>query len=83
MHVCHANIGKAVFYTSATIIFGFSILVLSNFLPTIYFGAAHGARDVDRAAGGAHPAAEAHPADQDPSGRGNGDGGRSHAGRMA
>ena len=38
MHVCHANIGKAVFYTSATIIFGFSILVLSNFLPTIHFG---------------------------------------------
>ena len=38
LHVCHANIGKAVFYTSATIIFGFSILVLSNFLPTIYFG---------------------------------------------
>ena len=38
MHVCHANIGKAVFYTSATIIFGFSILVLSNFMPTIYFG---------------------------------------------
>ena len=38
MHVCHANIGRAVFYTSATIIFGFSILVLSNFLPTIYFG---------------------------------------------
>jgi len=38
MHVCHANIGRAVFYTSATIIFGFSILMLSNFLPTIYFG---------------------------------------------
>ena len=38
LHVCHANIGKAVFYTSATIIFGFSILALSNFLPTIYFG---------------------------------------------
>ena len=38
MRVCHANIGRAVFYTSATIIFGFSILVLSNFLPTIYFG---------------------------------------------
>jgi len=38
MHVCHANIGRAVFYTSATIIFGFSILILSNFLPTIYFG---------------------------------------------
>jgi len=38
MHVCHANIGRAVFYTSATIIFGFSILMLSNFLPTIHFG---------------------------------------------
>ena len=38
LRVCHANIGKAVFYTSATIIFGFSILVLSNFLPTIHFG---------------------------------------------
>ena len=38
LHVCHANIGKAVFYTSTTIIIGFSILVLSNFLPTIYFG---------------------------------------------
>ena len=38
LHVCHANIGKAVFYTSATVVFGFSILVLSNFLPTIYFG---------------------------------------------
>ena len=38
LHVCHANVGKAVFYTSATIIFGFSILVLSNFLPTIHFG---------------------------------------------
>ena len=38
LHVCHANIGKALLYTSATIIFGFSILVLSNFLPTIYFG---------------------------------------------
>ncbi len=38
LHVCHANIGRAVFYTSCTIIFGFSILVLSNFFPTIYFG---------------------------------------------
>ena len=38
LRTCHANIGKAVFYTSATIVFGFSILVLSNFLPTIYFG---------------------------------------------
>ena len=25
-------------YTSTTIIVGFSILVLSNFLPTVYFG---------------------------------------------
>ena len=38
LHICHANIGKAVFYTSTTIIFGFSILVLSNFIPTIIFG---------------------------------------------
>jgi predicted RND superfamily exporter protein len=38
LHVCHANIGRAVFYTSTTVIFGFSILILSNFLPTIYFG---------------------------------------------
>ena len=38
LHLCHANIGRAVFYTSCTVIFGFSILVLSNFLPTIYFG---------------------------------------------
>jgi predicted RND superfamily exporter protein len=38
LHVCHANIGRAVFYTSTTVIFGFSILMWSNFLPTIYFG---------------------------------------------
>ena len=38
MYYCHANIGKAVFYTASTIIIGFSILVLSNFIPTIYFG---------------------------------------------
>ena len=38
LKLCHANIGRAVFYTSCTIIFGFSILILSNFLPTIYFG---------------------------------------------
>jgi uncharacterized protein len=38
MHYCHANIGKAVFYTAITIILGFSILALSNFIPTIYFG---------------------------------------------
>ena len=38
MRYCHANIGKAVFYTAVTIIVGFSILALSNFIPTIYFG---------------------------------------------
>jgi len=38
LRVCHANIGRAVLYTSTTVIFGFSILMLSSFLPTIYFG---------------------------------------------
>jgi predicted RND superfamily exporter protein len=35
---CHRTIGRAMYYTSVTIILGFSILVLSNFVPTIYFG---------------------------------------------
>ena len=30
--------GIAILNTSITIVFGFSILVLSNFIPTIYFG---------------------------------------------
>ena len=34
----HKTIGKAIFYTSVTIIMGFSILTMSNFKPTIYFG---------------------------------------------
>ncbi len=38
MHRCHASIGYAMYYTSITIIVGFSILVLSNFIPSIYFG---------------------------------------------
>ena len=38
LRLCHGNIGKAILSTSTTIIFGFSILVLSNFIPTIYFG---------------------------------------------
>jgi len=38
LHLCHGSIGYAMYYTSVTIIIGFSILVLSNFLPTIYFG---------------------------------------------
>ena len=35
---CHDTVGVAILNTSITIIFGFSILVLSNFIPTIYFG---------------------------------------------
>jgi len=38
MHRCHGSIGHAMYYTSVTIIIGFSILVLSNFIPSIYFG---------------------------------------------
>jgi len=38
LHLCHGSVGRAILNTSITIIFGFSILVLSNFLPTIYFG---------------------------------------------
>jgi hypothetical protein len=38
MHYCHGSIGKAMYYTSFTIVAGFSILMLSNFVPTIYFG---------------------------------------------
>ena len=34
----HNSIGRAIFFTSITIVFGFSILVLSNFIPTIIFG---------------------------------------------
>ncbi|MGD8560661.1 MAG: MMPL family transporter, partial [Gammaproteobacteria bacterium] len=34
----HLGVGRAMFYTSITITLGFSILVLSNFIPTIYFG---------------------------------------------
>jgi len=38
MHRSHESIGYAMYYTSVTIIIGFSILVLSNFIPGIYFG---------------------------------------------
>ncbi|MBV31721.1 MAG: hypothetical protein CMP46_04315 [Rickettsiales bacterium] len=38
MKICHQNIGRAILNTSITIIFGFSILILSNFIPTILFG---------------------------------------------
>ena len=35
---CHSSIGRALYYTSLTIIIGFSILTMSNFIPSIYFG---------------------------------------------
>lgn len=35
---CHGGIGKAMYYTSIAIIFGFALLSFSNFIPTIYFG---------------------------------------------
>lgn len=38
MHRAHNSIGQALFYTAITIIIGFSILALSNFIPSIYFG---------------------------------------------
>jgi predicted RND superfamily exporter protein len=38
MHRCHESIGHAMYYTSATIIIGFSILALSNFIPSVSFG---------------------------------------------
>ena len=38
IEICHSTVGKAILNTSITIVFGFSILVLSKFIPTIYFG---------------------------------------------
>jgi len=38
IHRCHRTIGRAMYYTSVTIILGFSILALSQFVPTINFG---------------------------------------------
>ena len=35
---CHSSIGHALYYTTVTVVLGFSILSLSNFIPTIYFG---------------------------------------------
>ena len=35
---CHGSIAHAMYYTSVTVVLGFSILALSNFIPTIYFG---------------------------------------------
>ena len=38
LKICHSTVGVAILNTSITIIFGFSILVFSKFIPTIYFG---------------------------------------------
>ncbi len=38
MHRSHGSVGNAMYYTSFAIMLGFSILVFSNFTPTIYFG---------------------------------------------
>ena len=38
MHRSHESIGIAMYYTSIIIIVGFSILALSNFMPSVYFG---------------------------------------------
>lgn len=38
MHRCHSSIGRAMYYTTLTIVVGFSTLTLSNFNPSIYFG---------------------------------------------
>jgi uncharacterized protein len=38
IYICHHSVGKAIISTSITIVFGFSILGFSNFIPTIYFG---------------------------------------------
>ena len=38
VRACHGTIGRAIYYTALTITLGFSILALSSFIPTIYFG---------------------------------------------
>ena len=38
LKMCHSTVGVAILNTSITIVFGFSILVFSKFIPTIYFG---------------------------------------------
>jgi hypothetical protein len=38
MHRSHASIGRAMYYTAVIIIVGFSVLALSQFIPSIYFG---------------------------------------------
>lgn len=38
MYRCHHSIGRALYYTTVTVVIGFSVLTLSNFTPSIYFG---------------------------------------------
>ncbi len=38
MYRSHGSIGRAMYYTTITIVIGFSMLTLSNFRPSIYFG---------------------------------------------
>ena len=38
LKLCHSTVGTAILNTSITIVFGFSILVFSNYIQTIYFG---------------------------------------------
>ena len=38
MFRCHNSIGRAMYYTTVTVVVGFSMLTLSSFTPSIYFG---------------------------------------------
>ncbi len=38
MYRCHGSIGRALYYTTVTVVVGFTMLTLSNFTPSIYFG---------------------------------------------
>tara|TARA_R110001592_G_scaffold357416_1_gene660750 strand:+ start:353753 stop:356359 length:2607 start_codon:yes stop_codon:yes gene_type:complete len=38
MYRCHNSIGRAMYYTTVTVVVGFSMLTLSSFTPSIYFG---------------------------------------------
>jgi len=38
MYLCHNSIARAMYFTTMIVVAGFSILVLSNFIPTIVFG---------------------------------------------
>jgi predicted RND superfamily exporter protein len=38
MYRCHRSIGRAMYYTTLTVVIGFATLTLSNFTPSMYFG---------------------------------------------